>query len=61
MDVTNDGILVASGEVGPKPWIFVWDIESKNVINKWNSPLEKGISAIGFNPNSSKLAAISIN
>lgn len=28
LDLHPDGVLVATGELGPKPYIFVWDSET---------------------------------
>jgi len=39
----------------------VWDIDTKEIKNKWNSPLLKGITCIAFNPSATKIAAVSLN
>ena len=61
MDVSLDGTKAVTGEIGPKPWIYVWDCETKEIKNKWNGPLLKGITCISFNPSATKVAAVSLN
>ena len=61
MDVSLDGTKAVTGEIGPKPWIYVWDCETKEIKNKWNGPLLKGITCIAFNPSATKVAAVSLN
>ena len=41
MDVSKDGTLAVTGEIGPKPMIYMWDIESKEIKAKWGTPLLK--------------------
>lgn len=53
--------LVATGEVGRKPTICIWDSSSLTQINKFNSPLEKGIGVLGFSPSGSILVAIAMD
>lgn len=50
--------LIATGEVGRRPTIFVWDCNSLMQIAKFNTPLEKGIGALAFSPSGETLAAI---
>lgn len=47
----------ATGEVGRRPNIFVWDTASMMQIANFKAPLEKGIGALAFSPNSKVLAA----
>ena len=61
MDVSRDGTLAATGEIGPKPYIYVWNLDTKEIKAKWNSPLLKGITAIAFNPSATRIAAVSLN
>lgn len=53
--------LVATGEVGRKPTIFVWDSNSLTQIAKFNAPLEKGIGALAFSPSGNLLVAIAMD
>lgn len=61
MDISPDGEFAVTGEIGPKPLIYLWNIETKAVKCKWNGPLLKGIGCIGFSPDGKKIAAVSIN
>jgi len=38
-DITNDGRLAATGEVGRYPNIFVWDTSSQMVVANFKKPL----------------------
>ena len=53
--------LAATGEVGRKPSILVWDPNSLTQIHKFNSPLEKGISALAFSPSGQYLLAVGMD
>lgn len=37
--MASDGIRVATGEVGPKPNIFVWEVDTRTVICNFKAPL----------------------
>jgi len=52
-----DGEIVATGEIGPKPLISVWNIETMEMITSFNGPLKKGISQLAFSPSGKLLAA----
>lgn len=41
MDVTTDGTLAATGEVGAKPWIYVWSTTSLEEKNKFRGILKR--------------------
>lgn len=53
--------VAATGEVGRKPNIFVWDTSSMMQIANFKAPLEKGITALSFSPNGSILAAVGMD
>ncbi|CAG9325772.1 unnamed protein product [Blepharisma stoltei] len=53
--------LAATGEVGRRPNIFIWDTASMMPIANFKQPLEKGISAIAFSPSATKLVAIGMD
>lgn len=61
MDVSRDGTLAATGEVGPKPIIALWSVSDQKVIWQKTTPLQKGIGAIGISAGNQKVAAISVN
>lgn len=50
MDVSRDGTLAATGEVGPKPIIALWLVQDRKVLWEKASPLKKGVNAIGISP-----------
>ena len=47
--------------MGPKPLVFVWDPNSMEVVQRWKSPLKKGISSLAFSPNAKMLACAAID
>ena len=52
-----NGEIVATGEIGPKPLISIWNIETMEMITSFNGPLKKGISQLTFSPSGKYLAA----
>lgn len=52
---------MATGELGPKPFIFVWDSETLEVTNQWKGAILKGIAALAFSPSGKKLVAAAID
>ncbi|CAD8200325.1 unnamed protein product [Paramecium octaurelia] len=52
-----DRMTVATGELGAKPNIFVWNAETKEVKCQFKAPLQKGIIAMAFTPNGKRLVA----
>ncbi|KAL4483877.1 hypothetical protein ABPG72_006252 [Tetrahymena utriculariae] len=61
LDLHPDGNLVATGEIGPKPFIYIWDSETKEVKNSWKGAILKGIACLAFSPSGNKLVAAAIN
>jgi echinoderm microtubule-associated protein-like 6 len=61
MDMHPDGVLVATGELGPKPYIFVWDSETMEIKNQWKGAILKGVAAVAFSPSGNKLVAAAID
>ena len=53
--------MAATGEVGRRPNIFVWDTASMMQIANFKAPLEKGIAALAFSPSGSILAALAMD
>ena len=49
--------IVATGEIGPKPLISVWNLDDMEMITSFNAPLKKGISQLAFSPSGKYLAA----
>ena len=65
-DITSFAIsptkdLIATGEVGRRPMIFVWDSNSLMQIAKFNTPLEKGIGVLAFSPSGHTLVAVAMD
>jgi microtubule-associated protein-like 6 len=56
-----DGSMAATGEVGRRPNIFVWDTASQMLIASFKAPLEKGIAGLAFSPSGNKLAAVAMD
>ena len=52
-----DGQYVATGEVGPKPLISIWDIDTMESIVTFNSELKKGVMHLEFSNSGKYLAA----
>ena len=44
-----NGKLVATGEIGRKPKIIVWDLETKDVKAVLDGCLQRGVSLLAFN------------
>ena len=53
--------LAATGEVGRRPNIFVWDTASMMQIANFKTPLQNGIAALGFSHSGNILAAVGMN
>ena len=53
--------LVATGQVGKKPVIAIWDSKNCNSKGIINAPLKRGISHLAFSSDGKKLAAVSID
>lgn len=51
-----DGEIIATGEIGPKPLISIWKLETMEMITSFNAPLTKGISQLAFSPSGTYLA-----
>ena len=59
--VHPEGVLVATGEIGNKSWIYVWESNTMQKVCEFKGPLTKGISALCFNVYGDKLVAGSID
>lgn len=51
-----NGKYAATGEIGPKPLISIWSIETMAMITSFNAPLTKGIAQLAFSPDGKYLA-----
>jgi hypothetical protein len=61
MAFSRDRRLVATGEVGPKPWLHIWEAETLQPVFSSKFILEKGINCCAFSPDCSKVACAAIN
>ena len=59
--VSRSGDLVATGEVGRRPSILVWEPNSLTQLHKFSSPIEKGIGALAFSPSGQVLLAVGMD
>ena len=56
-----DGIRAATGDVGEKPVIYVWDSTTCSRIAKFTGHLEKGIRSLAYSPSGDYLAAVDMS
>lgn len=52
-----DGKVAATGQIGPKPRLCIWDTTTMEQIAMITTPLTKGIKNIAFSPNGKFLTA----
>lgn len=57
LSVDPKGLYAATGQIGEKPWICVWNTETLEVMARYNAPLTKGIKNIKFSPNGERIVA----
>eukprot|EP00760_Papus_ankaliazontas_P027294 PhM_4_TR3259/c0_g1_i1/m.70473/K18598/EML6; echinoderm microtubule-associated protein-like 6 len=57
-DERRPGQLVATGQVGRKPFICVWDVETKATVCTLRDFQEKSIVALSFHPSGEYLASV---
>lgn len=53
--------LVATGEVGKKPKIYVWDAIAMQVVHTFSGKLSRGIKCLSFSPSGKLLAAVDVS
>ena len=57
LDVSSDKTLVATGSVGQKPMVFVWDATTAQKLHFMRLPKgSRSTNGMAFSPDSSKLA-----
>ena len=56
-----DKVRVATGELGPKPIIYVWNVTTCQLAAKFRGHLEKGIKSLSFSPSGDFLAGLDMN
>lgn len=52
---------VATGEIGPKPILCIWDAITMQLIHKFQGKLFKGIQALAFSPSGKTLAGVGMD
>ena len=50
--------MVATGELGKTPFIFLWCAKTMKKLGAWKGVLQNGVSALAFSPDGNKLAAV---
>ena len=60
-DVHPDDETVATGEIGPKPSIYVWNSTTLAVKCQFKAAITKGICALAFSPGGKRLVAAAID
>ena len=55
-----DDETVATGEIGAKPSIYIWNSTTLEVKNQFKAAILKGIAALAFSPSGNKLVAAAI-
>ena len=51
------GQYCATGQVGPKPWLCIWDTSTMECLARYRSPLVKGIKCVAFSGDGDKVVA----
>ncbi|CAG9326453.1 unnamed protein product [Blepharisma stoltei] len=57
-DISPDGTLAATGEIGKSPLLCVWNTETMECLKTFKGVFTKGISIITFSPDGSQIAAM---
>jgi len=53
--------MAATGEIGPKPLIAIWNTETMHILFECKGVIKKGISALSFSESGKYLVAACIN
>jgi len=56
-----DKVQVATGEIGPKPMLYIWSTKTLEVVKSFKAVLKKGIVALAFSPSGKKLVAAALD
>ena len=57
-DLSPDCTKAATGEVGAKPFVYVWDVKTRKVLNVFRGVLKMGIELLQFSKSGLKLVAV---
>lgn len=52
-----DGILIATGDTGAKPFIYIWNSITFETVNTFRGILKRGVDLLAFTPDGNKIAA----
>ena len=55
--VNEKGTFAATGQIGEKPWLCVWDTTTMECVARYNTPFTKGIKNVEFSPNGDLIVA----
>jgi microtubule-associated protein-like 6 len=61
IDLSPDRTTVATGELGAKPNLFVWNADTKEVKCSFKGKLTKGVIALAFSPSGKRLVGGAID
>lgn len=61
ISVCSDGVRVATGEVGAKPTIYIWDSNTLEVLNVFKGILRRGVDLISWNLSGNLIAATGLD
>eukprot|EP01017_Pseudomicrothorax_dubius_P040457 TRINITY_DN6328_c0_g1_i1.p1 TRINITY_DN6328_c0_g1~~TRINITY_DN6328_c0_g1_i1.p1 ORF type:complete len:614 (+),score=151.97 TRINITY_DN6328_c0_g1_i1:60-1844(+) len=61
IDVHPDGVTVVTGELGPKPTIYVWSSETMMPLHVLKGGVIKGIATVAFSLSGARIAAACID
>lgn len=56
-----DGIRLATGDLSPKPEIYIWNSTTCSQLAKFSGHLENGIRSLAYSPSGDRLAAVDMN
>jgi len=57
----KDLTIIATGDIGAKPNLFVWNANSLEVLQHFTAPLMKGIGCLSFTPSGLRLVGVDVN
>lgn len=61
MAVHEDKQIAATGQIGPKPAIHIWDMNTMQSVAVLKQGVIKGIESLSFSPSGNKLVAVCID
>lgn len=57
----KDPFIVATGDIGAKPNLYVWNANTMEVLQHFTAPLMKGIGCLAFTPSGLRLVGVDVN